>query len=62
MTAKNVRTPTRPAARPVGLGGGDFEGACAGEHMVAVNGGEGDDVFVAAGTDQRQGSRCIMAG
>jgi hypothetical protein len=30
--------------------------------MVAVNGGEGDDVFVAAGTDQRQGSRCIMAG
>jgi hypothetical protein len=62
MTAKNVRTPTRPAARPVGLGGGDFEGACAREHVVAVNGGEGDDVFVAAGSDQRQGSRCTIVG
>ena len=62
MTAKNVRTPTRPAARPIGVVGGDFEGACAGEHVVAVNGGEGDDVFVAAESDERQGSRCIMVG
>ena len=62
MTAKNMRTPTRLAACPIGLGGGDFEGACAGKHMVAVKGGEGDDVFVATGLDQRQGSRCTIAG
>lgn len=52
---------TGSAARHIGLGGGnDLEGSCARVNMVMVKGGGGDDVFVAAGSKQRQGKAPVV--